>query len=237
MANKPLVSPVTAGNSLRHFRQGKPYAVCSAKGWRKFNEDRFNAFMNLRKSPPHSFFAIYDGHGGSKAAEYCANHLYRLITEDVAWPDQPLEAMRAGVVKCDRAYQDGIKEWDREKLTGTTALMALVMGSQLLLGWVGDSRAVMLRNKSGAVVQLTQDHKPNVQAERERIEQRGGRVVDGRVNGVLSTSRSIGVAPMSDVVVAQADTKGFAVADTDDIIVMASDGEWRFVCALHASRW
>jgi serine/threonine protein phosphatase PrpC len=55
---------------------------------------------------------------------------------------------------------------------------------------VGDCRAVL--SDKGKAVQLTFDHKPNAPKEKERIEAAGGFVHNGRVNGLLAVSRSIG---------------------------------------------
>lgn len=47
-------------------------------------------------------------------------------------------------------------------------------GSRLYTAHAGDSRAVLCRQ--GRPLRLTQDHKPNLPAERARIERVGGRV-------------------------------------------------------------
>lgn len=55
----------------------------------------------------------------------------------------------------------------------------------------GDSRCVLCR--AGKAVDLSIDHKPEDEAERNRIEKAGGNVtVSGRVNGGLNLSRAIG---------------------------------------------
>lgn len=55
---------------------------------------------------------------------------------------------------------------------------------------VGDCRAVA--SNKGHAIQLSEDHKPSLRSEKERIEQAGGWVHNGRVNGSLSVSRTIG---------------------------------------------
>ena len=56
---------------------------------------------------------------------------------------------------------------------------------------VGDSRCILCR--SGKALDLSFDHKPETDSERERIEGAGGKVTDdGRVNGGLNLSRALG---------------------------------------------
>ena len=57
-------------------------------------------------------------------------------------------------------------------------------------GNAGDSRAVAC--VAGRAVSLSYDHKPSIQAERERIISAGGWVDWNRVNGNLALSRALG---------------------------------------------
>jgi len=68
--------------------------------------------------------------------------------------------------------------------------MALVTPSGIYCANAGDSRTVMCEN--GKAVDLSKDHKPGNKDERKRIIKAGGKVIDGRVQGVISVSRSIG---------------------------------------------
>lgn len=59
-----------------------------------------------------------------------------------------------------------------------------------LMANVGDCRAVISDN--GVALQITEDHKPQLPQEKERIEAAGGWVHKNRVNGLLAVSRSFG---------------------------------------------
>ena len=79
-------------------------------------------------------------------------------------------------------------------LDGTTAVVALVEESALTVAHVGDSRGVLCR-AGGETVAVTQDHKPELEAERRRIEGLGGFVSHigcWRAMGILAMSRAIG---------------------------------------------
>lgn len=62
--------------------------------------------------------------------------------------------------------------------------------NKIIIANVGDSRAVLCTK--GDPVKLSEDHKPNDEKERTRIEAAGGSVANGRVNGDINLSRCIG---------------------------------------------
>lgn len=76
-------------------------------------------------------------------------------------------------------------------VAGTTALIALLEGSNLIVANVGDSRGVMCDSRGNAIP-LSFDHKPQQMRERKRIKEAGGFVTFNgvwRVAGILATSR------------------------------------------------
>jgi len=80
--------------------------------------------------------------------------------------------------------------------SGSTATVCIIRnGAELAVAHVGDSRALLCRKASA--LQLTEDHEPESDTERERIERCKGRITWSsvgrpRVNGVLEMTRSIG---------------------------------------------
>lgn len=64
---------------------------------------------------------------------------------------------------------------------GCTAVVALIIGNRLFVAWAGDSRAVLCRKaSSGGVlaVPLTEDHRPGLKSEAERVRRAGGQIVN-----------------------------------------------------------
>lgn len=55
---------------------------------------------------------------------------------------------------------------------------------------IGDSRAVLCR--AGSAVALSNDHKPDLPSEHNRIQKAGGFVEKNRINGSLNLSRAFG---------------------------------------------
>ena len=66
----------------------------------------------------------------------------------------------------------------------------MVADKKIYCANAGDSRSVV--SVKGQASQLSEDHKPDGESEKNRIEAAGGYVMAGRTNGVLSLSRAIG---------------------------------------------
>lgn len=74
-----------------------------------------------------------------------------------------------------------------EDKSGTTAVCAFVSPHTIYIANCGDSRAVLCRD--GLPIFSTQDHKPVLPGEADRITKAGGSVMIQRVNGSLAVSR------------------------------------------------
>jgi len=136
--------------------------------------------------------------------------------------------------------------------SGSTACTMTVYGPdenmrlRLFLANIGDSRAVLGR-VDGKAIRLTEDHKPQLPAEKKRIEAQGGSVTD--VKGVmrcllplkkrqdtgivgLAVSRAFGDKEFKspDLVSAEPDVTIHEVDwDGDEFVIIASDGIWDVV--------
>jgi len=125
------------------------------------------------------------------------------------------------------------KEQDLGRFAGCTSVVAVIRGNKLWVGNAGDSRAVLCRG--GVAQPMSVDHKPNDQLELQRIQNAGGRVFDGRVNGNLNLSRAIGdlqykrdklLPPEKQMVTANPDVKEETLGDDDEFLILACDGIW-----------
>ena len=67
----------------------------------------------------------------------------------------------------------------------------LITQEEIFCANAGDSRCVLTTEQTSAYA-LSEDHKPENEDELIRIENAGGTVEDGRINGNLGLSRSIG---------------------------------------------
>uniref|UniRef100_A0A8C5H2S8 Protein phosphatase 1G n=1 Tax=Gouania willdenowi TaxID=441366 RepID=A0A8C5H2S8_GOUWI len=118
--------------------------------------------------------------------------------------------------------------------SGTTAVVALIRGKQLIVANAGDSRCVV--SERGKAVDMSYDHKPEDEVELTRIKNAGGKVtMDGRVNGGLNLSRAIGdhfykrnkvLPPEEQMISAMPDVKVLTLNEDHDFMVIACDGIW-----------
>ncbi|XP_029961759.1 neutral and basic amino acid transport protein rBAT-like isoform X2 [Salarias fasciatus] len=212
-----LDKPKTEKHNSHGEGNGLRYGLSSMQGWRVEMEDAHTAVLGLPAPgmTDWSFFAVYDGHAGSKVANYCSKHLLEhIITASVtaggtqgfqagsdgSTTDLPasgcpaVEAVKAGIrtgfLRIDehmRSFSDLRNGMDR---SGSTAVGILLSPDHFFFINCGDSRAVLYRNSN--VCFSTLDHKPCNPRERERIQNAGGSVMIQRVNGSLAVSRALG---------------------------------------------
>jgi len=105
------------------------------------------------------------------------------------------------IFQCGTQDHDKIMNFDRKisqtmptaiplERSGSTCVVVLVTPSHIICANAGDSRAIL--SKKDEVLPLSFDHKPSNDVELTRIENDGGFVRDGRVDGDLALSRSFG---------------------------------------------
>uniref|UniRef100_A0A0E0LE43 protein-serine/threonine phosphatase n=1 Tax=Oryza punctata TaxID=4537 RepID=A0A0E0LE43_ORYPU len=133
----------------------------------------------------------------------------------------------------DWAFEEGPHSDFAGPTCGSTACVAIVRNNQLVVANAGDSRCVISRN--GQAYNLSRDHKPELEAERERILKAGGYIQMGRVNGTINLSRAIGdiefkqnkfLSPDKQMLTANPDINTVELCDDDDFLVLACDGIW-----------
>jgi len=171
------------------------------------------------------FYAVYDGHGGHRAASFAAEKMQHFLTRSSAFKGKDLaKALQQAFHVCETEF---IQIAGREGLRdGTTAIVALVQDDALTVAHVGDSRGVLCR-ANGATEVITQDHKPELEAEKRRIEALGGFVSYigcWRAMGILAMSRAIGDLFLKPYVSAEPDVSAVALDATDEFVILASDG-------------
>ena len=108
----------------------------------------------------------------------------------------------------------------------------------------GDSRCVL--GKAGKAVEMSIDHKPENQIEIDRITKSGSTITEGRVDGNLNLTRSLGdlkykqrthLKPEEQAITANPDTYEFELENDIDFILMGCDGIWEKKSNEQAVEW
>jgi serine/threonine protein phosphatase PrpC len=118
-------------------------------------------------------------------------------------------------------------------MAGSTSVVCVIRDSVIWVANAGDSRCVLARG--GKAIDMSNDHKPDNEHELARITKAGGIVMDGRINGNINLSRSIGDLSYKEnadlifeeqTVTAFPDVKQIDLTPEDDFIILACDGIW-----------
>ncbi|CAL1573769.1 unnamed protein product [Knipowitschia caucasica] len=145
--------------------------------------------VNTRTSV--AFFAVFDGHGGREAAQFARANLWSLLKRQRGfWSQDHSEvcaALRKAFIACHHAMWKELPKWPKTltglpSTSGTTASVVVIRGLHMYVAHVGDSAVVVgvKANDSDIALEafeLTQDHKPELPKEKERIERLGGSVM------------------------------------------------------------
>ncbi|MQL98510.1 hypothetical protein Taro_031224 [Colocasia esculenta] len=211
----------------------------------------------LNPSSTHSsghYFGVYDGHGGAQVANYCKERMHMALIEEIRklegsacgvgndcqkkWETAltncflKVDAEAGGEVNGKSGISEEFSnpcsaEPIAPETVGSTAVVAVLFSSHIIIANCGDSRAVLCRGKQA--LPLSVDHKPSREDEYERIEAAGGKVIQWngfRVFGVLAMSRSIGDRYLKPSIIPDPEVTFLPRTKEDECLILASDGLW-----------
>ncbi|KAJ9545679.1 hypothetical protein OSB04_025386 [Centaurea solstitialis] len=236
-------SPETVGET-NLAEESSRFGVTTVCGRRRDMEDAVAVKPSF--SNDLHFYGVYDGHGCSHVAMKCKDRMHEIVKEEVEKENSGeslewKETMAKSFLQMDKE----VTEWSEGASSsscrcelqtpqcdavGSTAVVAVVTPSEIVVSNCGDSRAVLCRN--GVAIPLSSDHKPDRPDELARIEDAGGRVIywDGaRVLGVLAMSRAIGDGYLKPYVIPEPEVTVMERTAEDECLILASDGLWDVV--------
>jgi len=143
------------------------------------------------------FFGVFDGHGGSRAANYTQEHLCEHLAQHPELFDNPTKAMADSFAATEAGWTTEALQHDW--MDGTTAAVAAMLDSRLVVGNVGDSELVLCCASKALPLTAVHNMKKNA-SEIERVKAAGGKVHSNRVGHPkfnpavisLGVSRAIG---------------------------------------------
>merc|ERR1711934_126379 len=234
-----LEKPITEKHTTATHGNGLASVPSSMQGWRVAMEDAHIQVHKVGSRSDINLFGVFDGHGGSFAAQYVENKLHDKLVNTDEWrhdstdPNSLCAALKAAALSLDEDLRKQAIVASGEDRSGTTAVFGLVTPSHIIIANIGDSRCVLATG--GNTKPMSFDHKPTNPGEQKRIEKAGGSVTLSRVNGDLAVSRALGdfsykqcshlpaeqqqVSPEPEFEVWQRSSK-------DEFLVLACDGIW-----------
>lgn len=203
----------------------------SLLGPRKTNEDAeicSDAFTlaSTAFSGPVALYGIFDGHGGADMASACKEVVPHYVFAQRTFPADPVDAFTRAFAQADARLTQV-----RQK-SGSTCVLATVLGNVLLAANIGDSEGLLAYDAAGETryTLLTRRHAVSDPAERARIEAIDHVVVCGRIMGSLAVARAFGDfafktgdRPLVSVV---PHVTARALHPADRFLVLACDGLW-----------
>jgi len=215
----------------------KDFGVSSDQNWkhRRRMEDAHYVEDGFMKDPNKGFFAVYDGHGGKEAALFCSKTLHLVLEEFLnkegegvfEHSDKVLEIFRKTYLETDSKMKSSSVPGHH----GSTSVTCLITGKgasrKLFSANAGDARAVLCRD--GKAIRLTEEHKASDEVEQKRIQDAGGFIVNGRVNGQIAITRSLGDHLMKDFIIGDPYLSHQDLIDKDTHLIVACDGLWDVV--------
>jgi serine/threonine protein phosphatase PrpC len=203
----------------RVFVQGKQLfsgGHAEAQGKRPTMEDSC-AIIGEFAGPHTQFYGLFDGHGGSACAIYCSANLPTAIADAYRASGNMADAIGEGIGSLS---QTAAKQW---LLVGATAAVVVVADNRIYCANVGDSRIVLFGN--GVARRMSHDHVVRDPDERQAVVDRGGAIINDRVNGTLALSRAIGDGAHADSISAEPFMADVG-SDESLSVVIACDGVW-----------
>jgi serine/threonine protein phosphatase PrpC len=243
-----LATPNKEKNTVQDTYQNMRYAASGMQGWRVNMEDAHIAKFNI--APDTHIFGVFDGHGGKEVARYAEKHFIDELLANKSFKDKNYpQALTETFLRIDDLIQtnegrkelmqlkqgdgDSKSDFSNDSYAGCTACVALMAKGTIYCANAGDSRCVLFTK--GTAIALSEDHKPEVESERARIQKAGGYVVDGRINGNLNLSRALGdleykkntdLKVGEQLIIAVPEIKQRALSTDDEFLLIGCDGIW-----------
>jgi len=240
-------------------------SVLQHMGDRRTQEDRFLIAPLIRdsqegKDSPAAFFGVFDGTVGDFASDNIKDIILPTLLEQESWSKLRSGAIGEKEKLLSNALHNTFREADTKLLercsrhqqhyATSTGVVVVQAYDMLVVGHLGDSRVVFgedVRNGELQGRQVTNDHKPDMESEKRRIESCGG-MVERLINhnnkpfirgGDFMMRKALGEQPMQlqySRAFGGKDLKIFGLSNSPDIsyhpqnrvkwIVLASDGLW-----------
>lgn len=206
----------------------------------KREDFRSTASVNVpfKQLPVVECYAVFDGHGGKAVANYLADKFIKTLKKYLTTLDD--DAIDKALKDCFSNLNERIFAKVDCELVGSTALVAIKIGTHVTLALVGDCRAAILCGER--VLEQTIDQNLQEEIERNaavaRAKARGvADAEDGiiyyndayRVQGRLNLATAFGDKAFADYLTTEPVISHYEITPGDSYLILACDGVWTFL--------
>ena len=228
-------------------------------GIEKGNQDNFFILNNINNNPNYYYMGVCDGHGifGKEVSNFLINNLPKNLNKNILNNEikyLSFESLgKLSSIITNTFIQTNNELVDNSNintyLSGSTCVSILFTSRRLISINVGDSRCVLgkFNGEKWQYENLSRDHKPSEEDEKNRIISNGGRVEPNKDefgNGRgplriwmkeedipgLAVSRSFGDELAHKIgVINEPEIKEYVFLNEDKFFILASDGLWEYI--------
>jgi len=214
-----------------------PYAVqiSEDRGPKPAMENRWfvqlfaNELFGLGLTPNVSVLGLYDGFGGTEAAEFVARHLHVNLFRNDNFKRNPHAAFYEAFLQTNEGFSHIVQSNRLPDVVGCTAVVAVIRAEEIWVAWVGDCQAVLFKD-NGQYICFCDPHTPANDLERDRVEALGGVISDRggqlRLGGMYPITRAFGCVRQRRVITAEPDVIAFDLQGGEQYLVLANGPFW-----------
>lgn len=233
--------------SIEHLASFGISVTCK-KGLKPGSPNQDDYFVSLDKKS--IILGVFDGHGlfGHDISNFVHSTLPSILLSHPDLKLNPINAIKSSFLECQNQLLLNSEQIDCTA-SGCTATLVCILNKKLFIAHVGDSRAIIAQEINSKIVakNLTEDHRPDLLKESERIRDCGGEIRKlaedapfrifrpGENYPGLNMSRAFGDTLSQQLgVICEPEVSEIEVKDTDQFILICSDGVWEFITSQDA---
>lgn len=134
----------------------KVFSITDTGITREMNQDYYFASETSVGNLPN-LYIVADGMGGHKAGDYASRYTIERVVASVtrSSSSEPVEILRDAISKANELLISDSNEDEAKHGMGTTLVACTIIGKQMVVANVGDSRLYLVDDK---ITQITRDH-------------------------------------------------------------------------------
>lgn len=166
---------------------------------------------------------VLDGHGGKECSEYLKKKFYDIFLEK-----QKIYNGYSNIIyHTIKTLNNNFLKYSFNSGSTFNLLFIDKIRKEYYVFNIGDSRCIIY-TKNGIIKQISKDHRLNEKKEKDNIYLMGGFILNNRVNGRLSLSRSMGDKNLSKIISSKPDLY-FDKIDNIKYFLQGTDGVFDFI--------